>query len=75
MTNRGSEKKATHPARSLLDSLAAALHYAAPVEKLLMRPVNAGFILVMLGIMFAMCFAKGEPPRWRWGDRDISPGA
>jgi hypothetical protein len=27
------------------------------------------FIVVMLGIMFAVCYAKGEPPRWRWGDR------
>jgi hypothetical protein len=28
------------------------------------------FMLVMLAIMLAVGFAKGEPPRWRWGDRD-----
>jgi uncharacterized membrane protein YadS len=28
------------------------------------------FILVMLGIVLGVCYAKGEPPRWRWGDRD-----
>jgi hypothetical protein len=31
------------------------------------------FIGLMLGIMLAVCFAKGEPPRWRWGDRDSPP--
>jgi hypothetical protein len=26
-----------------------------------------GFIMVMGAILFAICRAKGEPPRWRWG--------
>ena len=30
------------------------------------------FLLVMLAVMAAVCYAKGEPPRWRWGNR---PGA
>ena len=25
------------------------------------------FLLVMLAAIIAVCFAKGEPPRWRWG--------
>jgi hypothetical protein len=23
----------------------------------------------MVTILVAICYAKGEPPRWRWGDR------
>jgi hypothetical protein len=33
------------------------------------------FIAVMIGIMAIVCHAKGEPLRWRWGDRDKPPGA
>ena len=25
------------------------------------------FLVVMAGILIAICYAKGEPPRWRWG--------
>jgi uncharacterized membrane protein YhaH (DUF805 family) len=28
----------------------------------------AAFIVVMTGSLIAICYAKGEPPRWRWGD-------
>ena len=28
------------------------------------------FVLGMVAILLAVCFAKGAPPRWRWGDRD-----
>ena len=28
------------------------------------------FMLVMLAVMVAIGYAKGEPPRWRWGDKD-----
>jgi hypothetical protein len=28
------------------------------------------FLVAMLAIMLAVCWAKGEPPSWRWGDRD-----
>jgi lipoprotein signal peptidase len=25
------------------------------------------FAFVMGAVLFAICYAKGEPPRWRWG--------
>jgi hypothetical protein len=29
------------------------------------------YVLVTAAILIAICFAKGEPPRWRWGgDKD-----
>jgi hypothetical protein len=32
------------------------------------RPVLYGvFVAAMIGIILAVCYAKGEPPRWRWG--------
>jgi hypothetical protein len=34
------------------------------------RPaLNVLFVLVMSGILILICYWKGEPPRWRWGDR------
>jgi hypothetical protein len=27
------------------------------------------FIIFMLAILIAICYAKGEPPRWRWGGK------
>ena len=27
-------------------------------------------VLVMVALLLAICYAKGEPPGWRWGDRD-----
>jgi hypothetical protein len=32
------------------------------------------FGVAMIAIMFGVCLAKGEPPRWRWGDGDKPPG-
>lgn len=26
------------------------------------------FMFVMTAIFLAICYAKGEPPRWRWGE-------
>jgi len=26
--------------------------------------------LVMSLLLLAICYKKGEPPRWRWGERD-----
>jgi hypothetical protein len=26
-----------------------------------------GFMVVLSAIMLAVCWTKGEPPRWRWG--------
>jgi len=28
------------------------------------------FTFVMSLLLLAICYKKGEPPRWRWGDRD-----
>jgi len=28
------------------------------------------FVLATTAIAFAICYWKGEPPRWRWGDRE-----
>ena len=27
-------------------------------------------LLVMSLLLILICYAKGEPPRWRWGDGD-----
>jgi hypothetical protein len=27
------------------------------------------FLLVMVVLLLAICYVKGEPPTWRWGDR------
>jgi hypothetical protein len=36
---------------------------------LVTRPVElVVFSLVMAVLLTAVCYAKGEPPRWRWGD-------
>jgi hypothetical protein len=32
--------------------------------------VYAAFVIGMILALTAICFAKGEPPRWRWGDSD-----
>ena len=39
---------------------------------LLPRRVDAHliFVLVMVLLLLAICYIKGEPPRWRWGDQD-----
>lgn len=29
----------------------------------------AVFIAVMVAAILGICFAKGEPPKWRWGKR------
>jgi len=28
------------------------------------------FTLVMIIVLLVVCYAKGEPPRWQWGDRE-----
>jgi lipoprotein signal peptidase len=30
---------------------------------------SLAFILVMGGILTLICYWKGEPPKWRWGER------
>ena len=35
------------------------------------RPgVFVGYLTVLSVLLVAVCWAKGEPPRWRWGNRD-----
>jgi hypothetical protein len=29
---------------------------------------HALYTLVMVALLTAVCYVKGEPPRWRWGD-------
>ena len=29
----------------------------------------AAFLAVMTGLLVWVCYAKGEPPSWHWGDR------
>ena len=29
------------------------------------------FLIAMAALLFAVCYAKGEPPRWRWAGRDV----
>lgn len=30
---------------------------------------NIAFVLCMGGVLTLICYLKGEPPAWRWGDR------
>jgi hypothetical protein len=32
------------------------------------------FVVGMIVILLVVCFAKGESPGWRWGDRDRPRG-
>ena len=46
---------------------------AAPRERADARPTRArygavGFTLVMILVLLVVCYWKGEPTRWRWGD-------
>lgn len=48
-------------------ALAAAILIVPPDESIL------GFLGVVIAetlVLLAICKAKGEPPRWRWGDDD-----
>ena len=27
------------------------------------------YVCVLNALLFAICYAKGEPPAWRWGDK------
>ena len=37
-----------------------------PEESMLTFVVYVG---VLTALLFAICYVKGEPPRWRWGDK------
>jgi hypothetical protein len=30
-------------------------------------PLFVVFMVLMSAVLIAVCYAKGEPPRWRWG--------
>lgn len=30
--------------------------------------LHVGFMAIAAGGLIAVCYAKGEPPRWRWGE-------
>jgi hypothetical protein len=44
----------------------AAVVLLAPEDKTEFFAVTAVLVLALVGV----CLAKGEPPRWRWGDDD-----
>jgi hypothetical protein len=52
----------------------AMLMGSAPLLRVHPPWVYGVFVIAMIVILVAICFAKGEPPRWRWGDRD-PPGS
>ena len=29
------------------------------------------YVLVLVGVLTGVCWLTGEPPRWRWGGRDV----
>jgi len=29
---------------------------------------HVAFVITMCGVLVLICYWKGEPPRWRWGD-------
>ena len=31
------------------------------------------YVLGLTTLLIGICWLKGEPPRWRWGDRDDEP--
>jgi uncharacterized membrane protein YhaH (DUF805 family) len=39
----------------------------------ILAPTNwlafVAFMIVMVSLLIAICYAKGEPPRWRWGEK------
>ncbi len=47
---------------------------ATSAAMLALLPAHAvAFLIVTLSIMVLLliiCYAKGEPPRWRWGERE-----
>jgi uncharacterized membrane protein YhaH (DUF805 family) len=32
-------------------------------------PAHLAFMVVMVVLLLMVCYCKGEPPAWRWGDR------
>ena len=43
---------------------------AGPVVALRSGLLFAAFLVVMVGLLLAICSATGEPPAWRWGESE-----
>lgn len=52
--------------------LMAAASYLFPPERDVWR--FAGIVLLLVVALLAVCWLKGEPPRWRWGGTTDSSG-
>jgi hypothetical protein len=35
----------------------------------------AAWLVGLTVVLIGVCWAKGEPPRWRWGERDAPKGS
>lgn len=44
--------------------LAAGFHFIPPHED---RVQFVSYVIAITGALFAVCWVKGEKPRWRWG--------
>lgn len=48
------------------------------VGSLKIAPMNTtiflGFMVIMVVVLIGICYATGEPPRWRWGEDDSTEG-
>jgi hypothetical protein len=60
--------------------IVVAAYFAAIAATILIAPPQRNVALFMLLVMVAtaallvICYLTGEPPAWRWGDRDDGPG-
>ena len=46
--------------------LAAGIFFLLPER----HAILLGFVFVLTLVFVAICYAKGEKPRWRWGDSE-----
>jgi len=46
--------------------LLSAASWAFPPDR--SPPMFAGSVIALTATLILICFWKGEPPRWRWGD-------
>jgi hypothetical protein len=48
---------------------ALALIFGVLIIRPRIRPIRTeAFVLAMTAALVVICYWKGEPPRWRWGD-------
>jgi hypothetical protein len=53
----------------VLSAWGVALAVLGPILALQSMLFFFAFIALASGALLAICFAKGEPPMWRWGKR------